>query len=126
MVLISISTVYHFIYIQRRKADVNYTVEGARTKQKGIFHEVLLLFSVIKNVKKILHVQPNELNLECVSGIKVLSMGLILASHALLFLIGGPVLNTDFNTQVIKLCNSNRVTHGVYFRSQWISKTLRI
>lgn len=47
-------------------------------------------------------IHPNEFNLECVSGIKFLSMTCIISSHSLLFLIGGPVLNTDFYDKVLE------------------------
>lgn len=102
LIFVFISTAYHFHHIQKRRKTVAYTLEGARENQTSDATEALISFSIINNVQKMFSIHPNEFNLECVSGIKFLSMTCIISSHSLLFLIGGPVLNTDFYDKVRK------------------------
>lgn len=42
----------------------------------------------------------DDLGLSAVNGIKAMSMMLIIAGHALLFIVGGPVLNSDYYAKV--------------------------
>lgn len=102
LLFITLATVFHYTHMRHRKqaARVNDNERERETKMSTT-QELIISFSLINNVKKMFHVQTNEMNLDCVSGIKVLSMMFILASHALLFLVSGPVLNTEFYEQVI-------------------------
>lgn len=45
----------------------------------------------------------DDLGLSAINGIKALSMMFIIAGHALLFIVGGPVLNSDYYAKEIKL-----------------------
>ncbi|XP_050681527.1 nose resistant to fluoxetine protein 6-like isoform X2 [Leptidea sinapis] len=57
-------------------------------------HDLIISFSVINNVKKILSTkQNNGLGLECIAGIKALAMIFIIAGHACLFIGSGPVMD---------------------------------
>lgn len=70
----------------------------------GTLAEVVLSFSVIRNAAKMLKVGPaNDLNLNCVCGIKFVSMMIIVAGHTLVFMIGGPVVNDEFFKEVNSL-----------------------
>ncbi|KAI5643617.1 acyltransferase family domain-containing protein [Phthorimaea operculella] len=65
-------------------------------KKTSVLHDLVVSFSVINNVKKILSTkQNNALGLECVTGIKSLSMIFIIAGHACLFIGSGPVMDAD-------------------------------
>ncbi|KAJ2938847.1 hypothetical protein O0L34_g18475 [Tuta absoluta] len=65
-------------------------------KKTSVLHDLVVSFSVINNVKKILSTkQNNVLGLECVTGIKSLSMIFIIAGHACLFIGSGPVMDAD-------------------------------
>lgn len=110
MIFVLISTAFHFHYIQNRRKTVTYTVEGARENHASDVKETLFSFSIINNVYKMFSIHPNELNLECISGIKFVSMTLIISSHSLLFLVGGPVLNTDFYDKVGIMMKGHRYT----------------
>lgn len=54
-----------------------------------------------ENLKKLISVGSDELGLSCVNGIKAIAMIMIIAGHALLFMIGGPVQNSGFYEKVI-------------------------
>lgn len=77
-----------------------YNVDKVR-QTNSIWTEVILSFSLIRLVSKLLHTKPSELNLECLCGIKLLSMTCILAGHSLIFILGSPVANTEFANQVL-------------------------
>lgn len=101
LIFVLISTAFHFHHVRSKRKNVAYSVEAARESHSKDGVEVLYSFSIINNVKKMFSYHPNELNLECVSGVKFISMTCIISSHSLLFLIGGPVLNTEFYDKVI-------------------------
>ncbi|RVE43113.1 hypothetical protein evm_012229 [Chilo suppressalis] len=64
--------------------------------KKTITHELIVSFSAIHNVKKIISTKQNmNLGLECISGIKTLAMILILAGHTSLFVGTGPVMDAS-------------------------------
>lgn len=68
---------------------------------RGVVPDVLIAFSLISNLKKLCGpVNEDGLNLDCISGIKFISMLLIVAGHALVFVVSGPVLNNTFWEQV--------------------------
>lgn len=68
----------------------------------GTLVEIVLTFSLIRNIASFLKVgPPNDLNLTCICGIKIVSMLFIISGHALVFMIGGPVVNEDFFRNVI-------------------------
>lgn len=115
ILFVFLASAYHYTQMRCKKKEITHT-SGNRQTNMSIGQELIISFSLIKNVKKMFQTHPNELNLDCVSGVKVLSMIFILASHALLFSISGPVLNTEFYDQVsrsylvlvIKTCSINR------------------
>lgn len=47
-------------------------------------------------MKKLGKESKDELGLSCVNGIKACSMFTIISGHALVFMVGGPVQNTEF------------------------------
>ncbi|KAF5302491.1 hypothetical protein FQR65_LT08581 [Abscondita terminalis] len=78
--------------------DIVYRKLGTRVgTEEKLCHKIIISFSSIENVKKLLKYTPSsDTNLEFVFGIKVISMILIIGSHTLLFVVGGPVFNEDF------------------------------
>ncbi|KAJ8978537.1 hypothetical protein NQ317_009480, partial [Molorchus minor] len=91
-----LATGHHYIYIRQRQSYLAYNIESIRTKKPSTFQEVVICFSYINTIGKFLHIKPNELNLECICGIKFISMTLIIVGHSLMFIIGGPVANKNF------------------------------
>ncbi len=63
----------------------------------------------------------DDLGLSAINGIKAISMILIIAGHALVFMIGGPVLNADFYAKVRR-----RHREYIFFYYYLSSKTIRI
>lgn len=102
------ATAFHCWKLNERKKSTNYNVEAARSKVK-LWHEVIISFSVIRNIYKFQHTKPTDLNLECIAGIKVLSMAIIIGGHALIFMIGGPVENAIFMEQEFQ-----KVENGIF------------
>lgn len=45
----------------------------------------------------------DDLGLSCLNGIKAIAMIFIITSHALVFMVGGPVQNSEFFERVCKL-----------------------
>lgn len=84
-VFILFATVYHY-----------YSDTGGRC----VIKEAILCFSVINTVGKFLTTRSSSLNLDCLSGIKFISMLFIIAGHTFLFVVAGPVQNTDFFSEV--------------------------
>lgn len=50
-------------------------------------------------MKKLGKESKDELGLSCVNGIKAVSMFFIISGHALVFMVGGPVQNSEFFLQ---------------------------
>lgn len=95
-----LATGFHCWYIRKRKKYVSYNVDSLRSKKPKLLNEVVICFSCVNTIGKFLHVKPNELNLECICGIKFLSMSMIIAGHSLIFIFGGPMENRDFFKEV--------------------------
>ncbi|XP_063992303.1 nose resistant to fluoxetine protein 6-like [Diachasmimorpha longicaudata] len=95
-VIIAVGTLFHAIHLKR----------GDETK--GVLPQVLVSFSLISNIKKLFGPANDDgLNLDCISGMKFLAMGFIVAGHCLVFVVGGPVLNSNFWTEAVtKIENS--------------------
>ncbi|XP_053600047.1 nose resistant to fluoxetine protein 6 [Plodia interpunctella] len=82
--ILAISTIYEI-----------YSIKWGNQKS-SIVHDLIVSFSVINNVKKIISTkQNNTLGLECVTGIKSFAMIFIVAGHACMFIASGPVMNPD-------------------------------
>lgn len=61
------------------------------------------MFIFPENLKKLFKVGNDDLGLSSVNGIKAIGMFLIIAGHSLVFMIGGPVKNSEFYTEVNQL-----------------------
>ncbi|ETN61640.1 hypothetical protein AND_006691 [Anopheles darlingi] len=57
---------------------------------------IMRTFSVFENLRKLVQGSKDDHGLGCINGIKACSMIFILGGHALLFMAGGPLLNTGF------------------------------
>lgn len=58
------------------------------------------LFFIAENLRKLVKGSKDDLGLSAINGIKAISMMFIIAGHALLFIVGGPVLNSDYYAKV--------------------------
>lgn len=56
--------------------------------------------NLTENLRKLVKGSKDDLGLSAVNGIKAMSMMMIIAGHALLFIVGGPVLNSDYYAKV--------------------------
>ncbi|KAG4079943.1 hypothetical protein HA402_006255 [Bradysia odoriphaga] len=74
-----------------------------KNRPKTSVEMLVLSFSLIENLQKLVKGSKDDLGLSAINGIKAISMILIIAGHALVFMIGGPVLNADFYAKEIKL-----------------------
>ncbi|XP_064215056.1 nose resistant to fluoxetine protein 6 [Tribolium castaneum] len=66
-----------------------YRLEGKK-------HKVLMSFSLWSNLKKLSHETENDDGLQCIHGLKVISMFLIIMGHRIMFGIGSPLMNPSF------------------------------
>lgn len=89
------STVYHLFYLYRKSTSIRFNTAQTRYR---IIHDVIVAFSAARNIGRVLQTNSkgNDQNLDCILGIRVISMIIIIAAHAVVFLISGPVLNKDF------------------------------
>jgi hypothetical protein len=53
-------------------------------------------FSAVANVKKLLAHKKNPDGLDCIHGLKLVSVFLIIMGHRLMFNLGAPLINTEF------------------------------
>ncbi|XP_030758304.1 nose resistant to fluoxetine protein 6-like [Sitophilus oryzae] len=112
LLFILFSTILHVLHIRKRMKSVVYSVEKIRDENNTVKNEVIFSFSLIQTVGKLLQTKPNELNLECICGIKFWSMTLIIIGHSLIFVFGGPVVNTDFFQET-----STEVQNGIFLNN---------
>ncbi|XP_028028597.1 nose resistant to fluoxetine protein 6-like [Bombyx mandarina] len=91
MTILTLSTIFEIFIIYMGK------------KKDSVITELITSFSVINNVKKIISTkQQGNLGLECVTGIKALSMIFILGGHACLFIASGPVMDATAWDRLIR------------------------
>ncbi|KAG5684438.1 hypothetical protein PVAND_013672 [Polypedilum vanderplanki] len=88
-------TICHFVKI--------YTAKNGQLRKSAGCEEIIKSFSIIENIKKLGKESNDEYGLSCVNGIKAVGMFCIIAGHALVFLLGGPMQNTDFYEKQSKL-----------------------
>lgn len=62
----------------------------------GCKHAVLQAFSASANVLKLLKFSLSEDRLDCIHGMKFVSICLIIMGHRLMFVLGSPIVNTEF------------------------------
>lgn len=67
-------------------------------------------------MQKLVKESRDELGLSAVNGIKAFSMIFIIAGHALLFMVGGPTLNSDFYAKVNKKCTKMKNQGKKYWK----------
>lgn len=74
--------------------------EGTKRNRPSTGEELIGAFSLTENLKKLTCVGSDDLGLSCLNGIKAIAMLLIVSGHSLIFVIGGPVKNSDFYEKV--------------------------
>ncbi|XP_028175889.1 nose resistant to fluoxetine protein 6-like [Ostrinia furnacalis] len=85
-----------------------------RSKSKTITHQLIVSFSLINNGKKILFTeQNNSMGLDCISGIKTLSMVFILSGHTSLFVGTGPVMDESGWDNAVKNPNNSLILNSM-------------
>ncbi|XP_018568697.2 nose resistant to fluoxetine protein 6-like [Anoplophora glabripennis] len=60
------------------------------------FHKIIMCFSFPHNMKKLASKSTNEDGLDCISGLKTLSMCFIIMGHRCMFTFGSPMTNPKF------------------------------
>ncbi|XP_012279978.1 nose resistant to fluoxetine protein 6 [Orussus abietinus] len=84
-------TIYHILCL-RNRGEVH----------KGLMPQILLLFSMLSNTMKLLGpANKDELNLDCIYGIRFISMALIICGHVIIFVVGGPMMNRNFLDEAV-------------------------
>ncbi|GLH06365.1 CSON013384 protein [Gryllus bimaculatus] len=79
-----------------------YDVMRARCKkqkdpeEKSLWHKIILTFSLPYNFKRLFEFEPSTDGLDCLYGIKSIAMLLIINAHSMMYVLGGPISNTDF------------------------------
>ncbi|KAK7871931.1 hypothetical protein R5R35_009734 [Gryllus longicercus] len=79
-----------------------YDVMRARCKkqkdseEKSLWHKIILTFSIPYNFKRLFAFEPSTDGLDCLYGIKSIAMLLIINAHSMMYVLGGPISNTDF------------------------------
>lgn len=101
MVFILLATTHHLLQIYRKHQGSKYTVDYSKSSKTAKVNEVIISFSLIHSITKLLHVQPSELGLDCINGMKFLAMVFIIGGHSVIFLVSGPVMNTSYYEEVI-------------------------
>jgi peptidoglycan/LPS O-acetylase OafA/YrhL len=89
--MVTFCSAYHLYYIYQPK-----NVKKSFANSHGCFEQVVKSFSVLENLQKLMQQSNDNMGLGCVNGIKALSMLFILGGHSLLFLVGGPSMNSGF------------------------------
>jgi hypothetical protein len=59
-------------------------------------HNVVMSFSAVANIKKLLAHKKSPDGLDCIHGLKLISVFLIIMGHRLMFNLGSPLINTEF------------------------------
>ncbi|KAG5882815.1 hypothetical protein JTB14_024571 [Gonioctena quinquepunctata] len=92
-----LATSIHIWYLCKTRRSYIYNVETLREKQsESVLKEIVISFSLVHSIGKIMQTKSHESNLTCICGIKSISMCLIIIGHSLLFIFGGPVENKGF------------------------------
>lgn len=117
IIFIVLATGLHIRFLKQRKHIATYNVDNLRTQNSNLPKELFKCFSLINTIGKFLHIKPNELNLECICGIKFISMGLIITGHCLIFIFGGPVENKNVALKVSLRSRIIRILYGYVYNS---------
>ncbi|XP_070492793.1 nose resistant to fluoxetine protein 6-like [Chironomus tepperi] len=88
LLVVIICTIFH-IYAMS-------TSKNRKSNQYMPFEEIVHSFSIIANLKKLGKESKDEYGLSCINGIKAVSMFCIISGHALVFMVGGPMQNSEF------------------------------
>lgn len=83
----------------------------------GKKHNVLMSFSIWSNLKKLSSDGENDDGLQCIHGLKVFSMFLIIMGHRIMFGIGSPLLNPSY---IESVSGYIRLNYLISFRNQFI------
>ncbi|KAF0772178.1 nose resistant to fluoxetine protein 6-like [Aphis craccivora] len=70
--------------------------EHFQFSEKSKKHLILQSFSLSKNVRKLLTFPKTSDNLECIHGLKFISMCFIIVGHRFMFTLGSPIMNSNF------------------------------
>ncbi|XP_028129554.1 nose resistant to fluoxetine protein 6-like [Diabrotica virgifera virgifera] len=78
----------------------------------GKWHDLFMCFSFPHNLKKLATKTANEDGLECLAGVRVLSMFLIIFGHRCMFTFGSPLTNPIFLEQMYSKFEAAVVLNG--------------
>lgn len=83
--------------------------QRSNKKNRCFNHEISLSFSLMNNLEKILSSKAFDSGLDCINGLKVFSMFLIIMGHRIMFSVGSPLSNSDYveSVSIIHFFNQN-------------------
>ncbi|CAB3382226.1 Hypothetical predicted protein [Cloeon dipterum] len=64
--------------------------------KSDVGHNVVISFSAVANIRKLLAHKKSPDGLDCIHGLKLISVFLIIMGHRLMFNLGSPLVNTEF------------------------------
>ncbi|XP_059480960.1 nose resistant to fluoxetine protein 6-like isoform X2 [Neocloeon triangulifer] len=64
--------------------------------KSDVGHNVVMSFSAVANIGKLLAHKKSPDGLDCIHGLKLMSVFLIIMGHRLMFNLGSPLINTEF------------------------------
>ncbi|XP_065353567.1 nose resistant to fluoxetine protein 6-like [Cloeon dipterum] len=79
--------------------DLTHSIKDGRKNldwQPTRREEVLLCFSMYRNLKRLISTTADEHHLKCMHGIKLYSMACVVLGHRLMFSLGSPIHNPEF------------------------------
>lgn len=122
LVFTCLATVFHYYLLQQNRKIKNYSTSEAEIislTRTSDLKKAVLCFSIMETVHKFLQTKSSSSShLNCICGIRFLSMMFIIAGHSLIFMVGGPVLNTDFYDK-----ESKKVANAIFTNSPLLVDT---
>ncbi|XP_059480957.1 nose resistant to fluoxetine protein 6-like [Neocloeon triangulifer] len=79
--------------------DLTHSIKDGRKNTKwkpSRGEQVVLCFSVYRNLKRLVSTEADEHHLKCMHGIKLYSMACVMLGHRLMFSLGSPIHNPEF------------------------------
>ncbi|XP_057655774.1 nose resistant to fluoxetine protein 6-like [Diorhabda carinulata] len=86
--------------------------DGFLLRFRGNWHTIFLCFSFPYNLKKLATKTENDDGLDCLAGIKVISLFLIIFGHRCMFTFGGPLYNAPFIEEVYSKAEAATILNG--------------
>ncbi|XP_023037117.1 nose resistant to fluoxetine protein 6 [Drosophila willistoni] len=120
ILLALISTICHICLLMRNDQGKTAKELNQEAKQQDLLTMIVTGFSIIENSRKLVQVTEDEMGLKCINGIKALAMLLIIAGHAVSFILGGPMYNVSFINDQLRLPVFSFLTNSLLFADMFL------